>query len=392
MKRSIVMIGICLILSITSLSTVKAEEEQDNIQLAEDAKAALLIERDSGKVLYDKNAHEKLPPASMTKIMTLLLIMEALESDVITLEEEITISENAASMGGSQVFLAAGEVMTVDNLIKAIAIASGNDASVALAERIAGSEEAFVQMMNDRAEQLQLENTHFENASGLPVENHYTTAYDMGMIAKELLKFEEIVSYTSIYEDYLRKGEENEFWLVNTNKLVHFSPYVDGLKTGYTSEAMYCLTATAKKDDMRVISVVMGAENTKERNAMTMNLIDYAFNQYESEKLYEKGEQVAELSLLHAKDNHYNVVTSEPISLLHEKGKKQSVQWQSEVQLNDTFGDLPIKKGETVGTLIIKEADEIVHQSDLHVQNEVNKADYLTLLKRSIAYIAKNHE
>lgn len=391
MKRSIVMIGICFILSITSLSTVKAEE-QDNIQLAEGAKAALLIERDSGKVLYDKNAHEKLPPASMTKIMTLLLIMEALESDVITLEEEITISENAASMGGSQVFLAAGEVMTVDNLIKAIAIASGNDASVALAERLAGSEAAFVQMMNDRAEQLQLENTHFENASGLPVENHYTTAYDMGMIAKELLKFEEIVSYTSIYEDYLRKGEENEFWLVNTNKLVHFSPYVDGLKTGYTSEAMFCLTATAKKDDMRVISVVMGAENTKERNAMTMNLIDYAFNQYESEKLYEKGEKVAELTLLHAKDNQYNVVTSEPISLLHEKGQKQSVQWQSEVQLNDTFGELPIKKGETVGTLIIKEADEIVHQSDLHVQNEINKADYLTLLKRSIAYIAKNHE
>jgi len=391
MKRLTIMIGICFFLSITSLSPVMAEE-QDNKQLTEEAKAALLLERDSGKVLYEKNAHEKLPPASMTKIMTLLLIMEALENEVIALEEEITISENAASMGGSQVFLAAGEVMTVEDLIKAVAVASGNDASVALAERIAGSEKAFVQMMNDRVEQLQLENSHFENASGLPAKNHYTTAYDMGMIAKELLKYEEIVEYTSIYEDYLRKGEENEFWLVNTNKLVHFSPYVDGLKTGYTSEAKYCLTATAKKDDMRVVSVVMGAENTKVRNAMTMNLIDYAFNQYEPEKLYDKGEKVADLTLLHAKDDQYNVVTSEPISLLHEKGNKQPEQSKSEVQIDDDFDTLPIKKGEKVGTLIIKQADEIVHQSDLHVEKEINKADYMTLFKRSIAYITKYSE
>lgn len=391
MKRLAIMIGIYFFLSITSLSPVMAEEE-DNKQLTEEAKAALLLERDSGKVLYEKNAHEKLPPASMTKIMTLLLIMEALESEVIALEEEITISENAASMGGSQVFLAAGEVMTVKDLIKAVAVASGNDASVALAERIAGSEKAFVKLMNDRVEQLQLENSHFENASGLPAKNHYTTAYDMGMIAKELLKYEEIVEYTSIYEDYLRKGEENEFWLVNTNKLVHFSPYVDGLKTGYTSEAKYCLTATAKKDDMRVVSVVMGAENTKVRNAMTMNLIDYAFNQYEPEKLYDKGEKVADLTLLHAKDDQYNVVTSEPISLLHEKGKKQPEQSKSEVQIDDDFDTLPIKKGEKVGTLIIKQADEIVHQSDLHVEKEINKADYMTLFKRSIAYITKYSE
>lgn len=391
MKRLAIMIGICFFLSITSLSPVMAEE-QDNKQLAEEAKAALLLERDSGKVLYEKNAHEKLPPASMTKIMTLLLIMEALESEVIALEEEITISENAASMGGSQVFLAAGEVMKVEDLIKAVAVASGNDASVALAERIAGSEKAFVKLMNDRVEQLQLENSHFENASGLPAKNHYTTAYDMGMIAKELLKYEEIVEYTSIYEDYLRKGEENEFWLVNTNKLVHFSPYIDGLKTGYTSEAKYCLTATAKKDDMRVVSVVMGAENTKVRNAMTMNLIDYAFNQYEPEKLYDKGEKVADLTLLHANDNQYNVVTSEPISLLHEKGKKQPEQSKSEVQMDGNFDTLPIKKGEKVGTLIIKQADEIVHQSDLHVEKEINKADYMTLFKRSIAYITKYSE
>lgn len=320
MKRVVMIVSILIMFSVSLVPAHIAAEEKET-DLAKDAKAALLLERDSGEILYEDNAHEKLPPASMTKIMTLLLVMEALEKEDIKLSEEITISENASGMGGSQVFLETGEVMSVEDLIKAVAVASGNDASVALAERIAGSEAAFVKQMNKRVKELQLENTHFENVSGLPSENHYSTAYDMAIIAKELLKYEEIVAYTSIYEDYLRKGEENEFWLVNTNKLVRHSPYVDGLKTGYTEEAKYCLTATAKKDDMRVVSVVMGAENVKTRNAITMNLIDFAFNQYESEKIYEKGQKVAELSLLHTRDTHYDVVTSEAISLLHKKIK-----------------------------------------------------------------------
>ena len=387
MKRLAIIIGTCMMLIFTSISPVGAEEENKQ-QLAEDAKAALLLERDSGKVLFEKNADEQLPPASMTKVMTLLLVMEALENEVISLDEEITISENAASMGGSQVFLAAGEEMKIEDLIKAVAIASGNDASVALAERIAGSETSFVQMMNEKAKQLKLENTHFENASGLPGKNHYSTAYDMGIIAKELLKYEEIVHYTSIYEDYLRKGEENEFWLVNTNKLVHFSPYIDGLKTGYTEEAQYCLTATAKKDDMRVVSVIMGAEDTKSRNAMTMNLIDFAFNQYDSEKIFNKGEKVAELSLLHAENETYDVVMSEPISLLHKKGQKQTEHWDTEVQL-DNLDQFPVKKGEKVGTMYIKQNDQVIHQSDVHVQKEIAKANFKDLWKRSVAHIAK---
>src|SRR5690625_4127314 len=217
--------------------------------------------------------------------MTLLLIMEAIENEELSLDETIRISENAASMGGSQIFLGAGEEMTVHDLLKGIAIASGNDASVALAERISGSEEAFVQEMNDKVTELGLENTHFQNASGLPADNHYSTSYDMAMIAKELLKYETITDYTSIYDDYLRKGEENEFWLVNTNKLVKFYPGVDGLKTGYTNEAKYCLTATAMKDDMRVIAVVMGADTIKERNASVSSLLDYAYNHFETQKL-----------------------------------------------------------------------------------------------------------
>lgn len=391
MKKLSIIIGIIILFTMSNLPMIHAEENKLEEEVAKEAKAALLLERDSGKVLYEKNPHEKLPPASMTKIMTLLLVMEALEEEKIALQDNVTISEYAASMGGSQVFLAAGEQMTVNDLLKAVAIASANDASVALAEEVAGSEAAFVQMMNEKLTELDLKNSHFENTSGLPSKKHYSTAYDMGIIAKELLKYEEIVEYTKIYEDYLRKGEENEFWLVNTNKLVRSSPYVDGLKTGYTSEAKYCLTATANKDDMRVISVVMGAEDVKTRNKVTMNLIDMAYSQYTSEKLYEKDETVGKLALLHTEDNEYRVVTSEPISLLQEKGKKQKTEWQGDVQL-DEVNNLPVKKGESVGKIQIKQDKEIVHESDVYVEKPIEKASFKTLWKRSLGYITKFHE
>src|SRR5690625_2482798 len=282
-----------VLLTISFLTPTISYAETNNADLAKNTKAALLLERDTGTILYAKNEHEKLAPASLTKIMTLLLIMEAIERKKLSVTDVVTVSERAASMGGSQVFLEAGEEMTVEDLIKAIAIASANDASVALAEEIAGTEEIFVQRMNEKVTELQLENTKFQNASGLPAKDHYTTAYDIAIMSKELLKYDDIVNYTSIYEDYLRKGEKNEFWLVNTNKLVRFYPYVDGLKTGFTSEAKYCLAATAEKNDMRVISVIMGAESSKSRNNMTMNLIDYGFNQYESEIIHKQHEPVA---------------------------------------------------------------------------------------------------
>src|SRR5690625_1952934 len=202
--------------------------------------------------------------------------MEAIENNKLGWDEKITVSEYASSMGGSQIFLDVGEQMTVEDLVKGIAIASGNDASVALAERIAGSESAFVAMMNEKVKQLNLENTIFQNASGLPAKNHYSSAYDMAIVSKELLKYEKITEFTSIYEDYLRKGKENEFWLVNTNKLVRFYPEVDGLKTGYTSEAKFCLAATAKKEDKRFIAVVIRADTTKEKKNIITKRIDYA--------------------------------------------------------------------------------------------------------------------
>lgn len=388
MKRFTYIIGLAFFLSIFHFKPTFAEEQGEKLELTEDAKAAILLERDTGKILYEKNAHEKLAPASMTKIMTLLLIMEAIEDGRLTLDEQITVSERASSMGGSQVFLEAGEQMSVEDLIKAIAIASANDASVALAEQIAGSEEAFVKMMNDKAKELNLENTMFQNSSGLPAKDHYTTAYDMAIIAKELLKYEDVLKYTSIYEDYLRKGEENEFWLVNTNKLVRFYDYVDGLKTGYTSEAKFCLTATAEKDDMRVITVIMGADTAKKRNEMTMNLIDYAFSQYEVEKLFKQGDKVANIRHVQSEKMSYDVKTRYPVSMLHKRGEKSSNFYETEIKINKEI-TLPLKKGTEVGTLIVKKDEEVVLETPLIIDEEMKKASFMTLVKRTLQNIAK---
>lgn len=388
MKRFTYVIGLAFFLSFFYVKPIFAEEQNNELDLAKDAKAAILLERDTGQILFEKNAHEKLPPASMTKVMTLLLIMEAIDDGRLKLDEQVTVSERASSMGGSQVFLEAGEQMSVEDLIKAIAIASANDASVALAEQIAGSEEAFVKMMNDKVKELKLENTMFQNSSGLPAKDHYSTAYDMAVIAKELLKYENVLEYTSIYEDYLRKGEENEFWLVNTNKLVRFYDYVDGLKTGYTSEAKFCLTATAEKDDMRVVTVVMGADTAKNRNAMTMNLIDYAFSHYEVEKLFGQDEKITDIRNVQTEKLSYDVKTRYPVSLLHKKGEKSSNFYETQVKINKDI-NVPMKKGEEVGTLIVKKDDEIVLETPLIIDEDMEKATLFTLFKRSLQNIAK---
>lgn len=282
-------------------SDSKAQEEQGNegskVDLAPNARSAILIDAATGTVLYEKNIHEQLPPASITKIMTMLLVLEAIEEGKLSWDEMVTASEHAASMGGSQIFLEAGEQMTVTDLLKGVAMASGNDASVALAEKIAGSEALFVQMMNERAKELGMENTNFVNTNGLPAENHYTTAHDIAIMSQELLKHERITEFTGKYEDYLRKDTENPFWLVNTNKLVRFYSGVDGLKTGYTSKAKYGLSATAKRDNMRVIAVVLGEPDTKTRNAEVVSLFDYAFSQYMNVPLIEKGASLGVLEV-----------------------------------------------------------------------------------------------
>ncbi|HLR41119.1 MAG TPA: D-alanyl-D-alanine carboxypeptidase family protein, partial [Virgibacillus sp.] len=256
------------------------------------------------------------------------------------------------------------------------------------AERIAGSEEAFVEKMNNKVKELKLKNTHFQNTTGLPAEDHYSTSHDMAIIAKELLKYESITEYTSLYEDYLRKGEENEFWLVNTNKLVKFYPGVDGLKTGFTNEAKYCLTATAKKHDMRVIAVVMGADKPKERNAAISNMLDYAFNHFETKKLFEKGQTITNLKDLKAENKNINIVASQSISTLHKKGESTE-DITTSVVLDDKLS-LPMKKGEQAGKLIVNKGDKVLSETPLVVDKDVQPASYLTLFKRSVRSLTKN--
>lgn len=368
---------------------VYGEEKSDEIdRLTKDSKSAIVLEQDTGELLVKKNIDEKLPPASMTKIMTLLLVMKELNRGELKLEDKITVSENASSMGGSQVFLETGEEITVENLLKSIAVASANDASVALAEHISGSEEAFVKSMNKEVTELGLKHTKFQNSSGLPAEDHYSTAYDMAIIAKELLKYESITDYTSIYDDYLRKGEENEFWLVNTNKLIKFYPGVDGLKTGYTDEAKYCLTATAKKDGMRVISVVMGAKSPKQRNKMITDMLDYSFGHYNTEKLYDRGDVITEIDMLKASPAKVNVVTSQSVSLLLKKGKSFD-NVKTSYKINEDL-DLPLKKGTEVGKLVVKNNQDVLVNVPLVVEDKIEKASFYNLFKRSMKKIANN--
>jgi serine-type D-Ala-D-Ala carboxypeptidase (penicillin-binding protein 5/6) len=381
---------VSIILMIALLTTWMAPlsfAEENGVQLAENVKSAILIERDTGEILYEKNSKEQLPPASMTKIMTMLLIMEALDKGKLTLDEKVRASEYAASMGGSQIFLEPGEEMTVKEMMQGIAIGSGNDASVAMAERIAGSEEAFVEMMNNKVKELGLKDTVFKNTTGLPVSDHFSTANDMAIMAKELLKYEDITKFTGTYEAYLREDTDNKFWLVNTNKLVRFYPGVDGLKTGFTKEALYCLTATAEKDGMRVIAVVFGAPTSKERNAQVTKMLDYAFNQYKTHPLFERNHVMGSAKVQKGAEKTVEVVTSEPISLLTKKGEAID-DVQQKVKVNKDL-KAPIKKGDPIGTLTIEKKGKVLVKSPLLAKENVEEASWWRLFNRSFGMFTK---
>ncbi|KQL53646.1 D-alanyl-D-alanine carboxypeptidase [Heyndrickxia shackletonii] len=361
---------------------------EGNSELAPEAKSAILIERDTGSILYEKNSHEKLPPASMTKVMTMLLIMQAIDKGTLSWNEKVRTSEYAASMGGSQIFLEPGEEMTVEQMLKGIAIGSANDAAVAMAEKIAGSEESFVAMMNKEAKALGLKDTHFQNTTGLPVKDHYSSAYDMAIMAKELLKYEKITKFTGTYEDYLRENTDKKFWLVNTNKLVKFYPGVDGLKTGFTNEAKFCLTATAKKNNMRVIAVVFGAPSTKVRNAQVSKMLDFAFSQYVTHPLYKSGQSLGEVKVSKGEKKYIHAVTSEPISVLTKRGEKSD-----NIVKTKTFRKnlkAPIHKGDIVGTLTVQKDGKVLVKSDLVAKENVKSAGWWKLFKRSFGLFTQN--
>ncbi|KAB7709226.1 D-alanyl-D-alanine carboxypeptidase [Bacillus aerolatus] len=387
MKRMFLSIIAVLLIYSAALPPAAAYAAEEKIKMAEQSKSAILLERDTGAVLFEKNSRKPLPPASMTKIMTMLLIMEAIEDKKLTWDEKIRTSEYAASMGGSQVFLEPGEEMTTREMMQGIAIGSANDASVAMAERVAGSEEMFVKKMNQKAKELDLKQTKFKNSTGLPVEGHYSSAYDMAIMAKELLKHEEITKYTGTYEAYLRGESEKKFWLVNTNRLIKFYPGVDGLKTGFTNEAKYCLTATASKGNMRVIAVIFGAPTPKERNAQVTKMLDYGFHQYEVSPLYEKGKEVSSVEVAKGDRDEVRLETADKVSVLMKKGEKKG-QFSKEIHLKKDV-QAPVKKGDSLGELTIKKEGKVLSKTPLVAKENVNQASWWQFYKKVFHYFTK---
>ena len=354
------------------------------MELATNASSVIVMEPTTGEIIYERNSHERRHPASMTKIMTMLLVMEAIEKDIIKWDDMVTVSSNASSMGGSQILLETGEQMSVYDMFKGLAVASGNDAAVALAEKIAGTEEMFVKMMNNRAKELGLQDTNFKNCHGLDEANHYSTAYDMAIMAKELVKHTKIFEFTSIYEDYLRKGTDRSFWLVNTNKLVRFYPGVDGLKTGYTSEAGFCITATANINDMRIITVVMGEPDSETRNKDVSSVFDYVYAQYGLQKIVDTETILEEVNVEKGKVESIGIVAKEEVNDLYNKNDG-SGNFTYEVEVDNLKA--PLSKGDVVGKLTLKEDNNVIRTIDLTVKEDVKKANIFELYLRYLKQI-----
>lgn len=391
MKKLLISGLMALILTVSAWPIAALAEDggaRDNAEvltLAENARSAILIDADTGTVIYEKHSHEKLPPASITKIMTMLLTMEAIDEGRLKLTDKVTTSEHASSMGGSQIFLEVGEEMTVDDLLKGVAMASGNDASVALAEKIAGSEQGFIKLMNERAQELGLKDTHFANCNGLPVADHYSSAHDIAMMSRELLKYEGITKYTGSYQDYLRKDSAKPFWLVNTNKLVRFYSGADGLKTGYTSEAKFCLAATAKRDGMRLIAVVLGEPNTKTRNSEVSAMFDYAFSQYALQPIYKSGEVIGKVKVQKGEAAQLELTASKTMSVLVKKGSKLENITQKLVIPEKIAA--PVKEGQLIGQLLIVQDGRTLAEFDLNAATAIKKAGFWTLFKRTASHM-----
>ena len=370
-KKLLIFLLIISILPITNLQAIEND-------ITPNASGAILIDADSKQILYDKNADKKLFPASTTKIMTMIIMFEAINNKKISFEDQVTTSKYAASMGGSQVYLEEGESMSLEDMFKSIAIASANDASVAVSEYIAGSTNKFVEMMNQKAKELNLKNTHFENVTGLHDNNHYTCPYDLAMMASYLIKIggDKLLSVTSLYDSYIREDTKQSFWLVNTNKLLKLYDGVDGLKTGYTKEAGYCLVTTAKRDGQRLVGVVMKESEPKTRNEEMCNLLDYGFNNYKREIIYKK-DSVIEKHVVDKMDNlTINVVCKEDIAYI--KAKANDQKYTTKIVYKDNL--LPVKKGDIVATLTVLCDGKEITSYNLYSDNDVEKATYFSKL------------
>lgn len=374
-----------LLFSGLPMNVLGTSEEVADLSIGIQAPHAILMEASTGTILYEKDAHVAVPPASVTKIMTMLLIFEALEDDKIKPEDTVVVSERAASMGGSQVFLEPNEKQTVDTMLKCIAVASANDACVAMAEYVSGSEEAFVNKMNERAKELGMENTHFVNCNGLDVEGHVTSAYDIALMSRELLvNHPQVHNYCTIWMDTIihntAKGSQ-EFGLSNTNKLIKQYEYCTGLKTGSTSDAGFCVSATAKKDNMELIAVIMNGETSKSRFLDATTLLNYGYANYQiyqdtdadREKLYEipvKGGVKTEVLPIYEKDYAYLLMNGESLNDVEKR-----------LELPEVI-EAPVAKDQILGTLSYYHGNEKMGEVNILASEEVNAAEYIDYVER----------
>ncbi len=366
-------VSICIVLPMT-LTYVFAEEGSLP-QIS--APSAILVDYDTGEVIYEKNPDEKLPLASVTKIMTMLIAMEEIDSGKMKYTDMITGSAHAKSYGGSTIFLEEGEQLSVDDILKGIAVASGNDAAAAMGEHIAGTEALFVERMNQRAAELGMKNTHFVNCNGLDADGHYSSARDIATMSRELMKHDDIFKYTTIWMDSLRNGE---FTLSNTNKLVKFYEGCTGLKTGSTSKAKFCISATAKRNDMHLIAVIMAAETSKQRQADASTLLNYGFGAYDVKNIIKKGTPVESLKVPKSTVDTVAVVTDSDYSILHKKTDDIKVETANNLKKIKA----PVKKGDNAGTLSVLVNGKEKRKINLVYASDAPKTNMIFVLKNLI--------
>lgn len=372
---------ICFFICVCFMMQSVAVFAEGNTDLGLNAKSAILMEESTGNILYESNPDERLPIASVTKVMTMLLIMEAVDSGKISLDDMVTVSGNAMSYGGSTMFLETGEQLTVNDMLKGIAVASANDGCVAMAEHLAGSESAFVDMMNEKAKELGMENTHFMNTNGLDEDDHYSSARDVAIMSRELMKHETIFNYTSIWMDTLRGGK---FQLANTNKLIRFYDGANGLKTGSTSKALCCLSAAAKRNDMQLIAVVLGAPTSAERFASAKSLLDYGFANYAVNTQITAGDEVQKIAVEKGVDKEVDVVAGDSCSTLVKKGQEDNI--TKEIKIDETI-TAPIEAGQKIGTMTISRDGEVIADIDLNASSTVEKKGIGLIIKDFFATI-----
>jgi len=360
----------------TKAEVAEGKGSMSNIE----AKSALLIEPISGKIIYEKNIDEKFAPASVTKIMTMLLAVEAVDSGKISLADKVTCSENAKNMGGSTMLLDTGEIRTLEELIKGVAIASGNDAAVAIAEYLGGTEEDFAGLMNKRAEELGMKNTTFKNCNGLPAEGHLSTARDIAFMSQELLKHPMILKYSGIYMETISEGRKSPIELVNHNKLVRFFQGCDGLKTGYTNEAKYCISATAKRDGVRMLTVIMGAPTYKIRNRDAGILMNHGFSKFQGKKLLSKDEAVEEVYMGEKTDRFFVAKALEDLEVVIPKGSNG--EFVKKIVIDKEKSEY--KESEIVGKCEIYLNDEMVGEVQIYSDRDIEKGGIFEGIKHNI--------